>query len=137
MKLCKWLFVGFGILLFGIVFLYLLVGHVLGVGFYDLTVYIHCDDELPRKVACCPMRSRNEADHYCELSQSPEFFGGEGGDSMLVKDYLGEPIRMSLMFDEDSNLFRTKYYHSRFLIVCAEWANGKQMCKVVEIPEMQ
>ena len=134
MKLCKRLFVGLVILLFALVILFFLDGRIAGCGSYELTVFVHCNDELPNKVACCAVRSREEANRACDRSREPEFFR-ESFDSTFVKEFVGEPIRMRLWFDFDMTLFFTKYYHSRFLIVCAEWVNGLRMCKVVEIPE--
>jgi hypothetical protein len=135
MKLFKRLFVGLVILLCALVILFFLVGRSWGVGFYDLTVFVHCNDELPRKVACYPISRREDAERICESLPEPENL--TENKSALITSFVGEPIKMRLMFTDDATLFRRNVYHYRFLIVCAEWVNGRRMCKVVEIPEMR
>ncbi len=137
MKLFKRLFVGVVILLLVLGTLYFLVGHTFGTGSYELTVFIHCNDEPPSKVACCGIRSREVGDRACERSQEPEHFHDAGDNSILVTNFAGQPIKMRLWLESDATLLHTKYFHSRFLIVCAEWVNGRRVCKVVEVPEIR
>ena len=109
----------------------------LGEGCYRLTVYVHCTDEMPGKVACFPVANREWANQLCDRSPEPEFFHEEGSDSTLVKNFGGEPINMRLSFGSVSNIFgrEVECYQYRFLIVCAEWTDGRRICKVVDIPD--
>lgn len=135
MKPCKRLFVGLVILLLALGTLDFLAGRKIGTGSYELTVFVHCNDELPSKVACCAISRREYGERICERLPEPEHLCEEGYNSAFVTQFVGEPIKMRLWLESDITLFRANYYHYRFLIVCAEWVNGRRMCKVVEIPE--
>src|SRR5579872_3948877 len=112
--------------------------HSLGVGSYSLTVYIHCADQLPKKVLCLTTSRKEWVNRFDDQPPVLERFHEVNDDSILEKNFDGQPIKMQLKFTDDVSFFglRRTCHHDQFLIVCAEWSNGRRVLKVVEIPNM-
>jgi hypothetical protein len=113
------------------------------VGGYDLTVHLDTPTDPPSVVICAAtLRRDNAEDTVANLRTLPPETRltpalDIGGCATVADPFAGEPLTVhiktvgrSSAFDRD--LSRTQY---RFLVVGAEWPDGRRVWKVVEIPD--
>ena len=72
-------------------------------------------------------------------SYSPRQAIDSGGYAVVADPFRGEPLSVKIGISERVSGFgRTlSYSQHRFLVVLAEWPDGRRVCKVVEIPEVR
>lgn len=108
----------------------------LWVGGYDLAVNIDKSDDPPAMVGCFGMIHRDEADRFCSLSPDPREFGRFESRS-FADPYTGQPLKVHIRTTGQTSAFGRELgrHQQRFLVVNAEWRDGRRACKVVKIPD--
>jgi hypothetical protein len=132
----------------------LLAGVVLAVEFltyasvwhdeYKLTVHIDTPADPPSAVGCCTC-GRGEAERVADLgrnwsrrSRLPDFFPDLFDDRGAVANpFVGGPLKVPVAVTGRDSPFGREVarYQDRFLVVGAEWPDGRRVWKVVEIPD--
>jgi hypothetical protein len=108
-------------------------------GGYELTVHVDTPADPPTAVACSAFGRREDAEHLCELSREAPAAAlfAEGGRATLADPFHGQPLKVYIWVSGRESAFGREVSRSqqRFLVVGAEWPDGRRVCKVVEIPD--
>jgi hypothetical protein len=111
-------------------------------GRYDLTIHIESANE-PITVECFATKTQDKADNICNLGDPIRLKDyspfKDDGTVAISKPYDGQPLKVRIWSVHDTSMFlgRTVWYSQKekFLVVYAEWADGKNSSKVIEIPD--
>ncbi len=111
---------------------------------YFLTIHVDCAGDQPVVFACSASFRReqsqalaNNIDQYSFTRIKKSRPWGNNMDEMLSDPFDGQPVKMETRYYFGTSLFgRTvSWSQSNFMTVYAEWADGRKLCKVVEIPD--
>jgi len=113
-----------------------------GGGRYDLTIHIKSANE-PVTVECFATKTQEKADNICNLGDPiwlKDYYPfKDDGTVAISKPYDGQPLKVRIWSVHDTSMFlvRTVWYSQKekFLVVYAEWADGKNSSKVFEIQD--
>jgi hypothetical protein len=111
-----------------------LFGYI-GNGSYTLTVHIDSQDKPPAAVCCFAAWQQGQIFEIPPLSMK----NGQNEGSSVANPYGGQPVEVQVLFEKETSRSGRKvtWTQQRFLVVIAEWDDGRMTSKVVEIPTKQ
>ena len=104
----------------------------IGDGAFPLAVELVSDDP-PNRVSAQVLRDRDEAVWAAEQSHLYDEFRRV----VTVDPSIGQPLEVLVECSSRETLLRrqTNWYQAQFLVIHAEWPDGRRAAKVVEIPD--
>lgn len=106
-------------------------------GGYHLTVHVETASPPPTWVVLYPVGQRDVAERWCSEAPGPSHF--EPGTATTVRPPAGVTqvgVRIQTGGRETALLGRElARYQERYLLVAAEWPDGRRSCRVVDIPD--
>src|SRR5262249_52019489 len=105
------------------------------IGFYDLAVRIDAPGDPPRAVSCQALAHRETAEEFCELR--PGLSRRPDTDVALADPFDGRPLVVKVKMTGVRSYFGRDLHRAqlRAVVVRAEWADGRSVCRVVDIPD--
>jgi hypothetical protein len=92
-------------------------------------------DDSPVAVACYATAHRAQADSICDKSPPVAKFD-QAGNSAVAQPYNGQALKVNIYTSGRTFLFwNVERTQERFLVVISEWADGRRVCMVVDIPD--
>jgi hypothetical protein len=111
---------------------------------YFLVIHITSPTEHPVIVACIAHHKQEQAQGSANWINKHSFAGAinspfwrRGTDSVVADPFEAKSLRIeNVCYHSISYFGRTlNWSQNRFMTVYAEWADGRNVCKVVEIPD--
>ena len=108
-------------------------------GGYELTVHVEASGPKPSAVGCYAVWRQDEAERAREIYQDIPLrraIENEWGGP-IADPYTGQSLKVQIrMSDQESYFGRPlSTVRQRFLVLLAEWPDGRKVCKVVELPQ--
>jgi len=111
---------------------------------YFLIIHVDCADEQPVKVACFASFRKEQSQGWVDNINRYSVAWVKNSDSWrssidsaMSDPFDGKPLKIENVCYYQTSLFgRTvDWSQNKFMAVYAEWADGRKVCKVVEIPD--